>query len=585
MRFIRKAILFFLLGLLIIMCDKEPNSPDYSYVIISNEENDVTLKIEKEDINTLKSEINLSSIFMDNGVLVYFDKTLPNNISAELEIFYKDKFTFDPKKTNACYLYQFDDFGNIETVENGELDINKNTIKFKVKRIASFFVGFSDTFFENTNHNPFEYAKYLALKYLEKIVVELENNYHNYSQNEKCHKIKKLYQLCAQGSYFFEEYRLGSRLLKEWLSGYGKANEPIQIPNEYFDNKNIDDEWRNIWEEVARKRADAEYDCSLIDDGFRGDLGYYLTSNGESNNIGIGKYDFYTKGTYEVICSSNGIASFSFNIGVIAHDIVDFNLNSAFKFDKVVCGERILFVIPDEWGIYLRDNCSIGEDYIITGLETFFNFGSDNYSKKMCENCIPGCVFADNFENENCLQKWTVGGRQQAGTNIADCVDRNGSIVGHLFKFSFTEITITPGYGLFPFSTYLQFNFEMEVQVSSTGGSPKEFYGKSGVDFIFYDNIGNSLGVVSYIAATTSYPFDYAASIPNRAAIQVAEGVNASYSLSVNEILSNIEIDRTKIATVKMNFYAYSSTHPNPYVEAELWLDNVFVKVQEIQPQ
>ncbi len=126
-----------------------------------------------------------------------------------------------------------------------------------------------------------------------------------------------------------------------------------------------------------------------------------------------------------------------------------------------------------------------------------------------------------------------------------------------------------------------QNKFEMEVRVSSTGAAPSNYYGKSGVDFNFNDSEGAFLGRVSFLAATTQYPFDNVATDPNRAAIQVVENVNRYYLLSVEEILSHINIDETEIAIVEMTFKTYSSTRPNPYVEAELWIDNVSVSYRK----
>lgn len=186
-------------------------------------------------------------------------------------------------------------------------------------------------------------------------------------------------------------------------------------------------------------------------------------------------------------------------------------------------------------------------------------------------------LFYDDFENADCLNKWTVGGRQQEGTNIADCEIRNESTMGHLFKYSFTEINFTPAVGAFEFSENLNFEFDMEVRVSSSGSAPSNYYGKSGAEFRFYDSEDNLLGIVSYIAATTQYPFDHDAADPTRASIELTQNNITKLSLSVEDILSNIVIDETQIAVVGMTFNTYSSTRPIPYVEAELWIDNVIV--------
>jgi len=50
-----------------------------------------------------------------------------------------------------------------------------------------------------------------------------------------------------------------------------------------------------------------------------------------------------------------------------------------------------------------------------------------------------------------------------------------------------------------------------------------------------------------------------------------------SNRLEVEDMISLIEIDESKIDNVVMFFKTYSSTRPNPFVEAELWIDNVVV--------
>ena len=193
-------------------------------------------------------------------------------------------------------------------------------------------------------------------------------------------------------------------------------------------------------------------------------------------------------------------------------------------------------------------------------------------------------IFEDDFEGSPCLNKWTIGGRQQEGTNTANCVLRNNSMKGHLYKSSFTEITLSPTYGPFVFSNNLTFNFDMEVRVYSESGAPINYYGKAGVDFSFKDYGGNTLGKVSYIAATTTYPFDNAAADPTYAAIQVSSNVGTSYSISAGEMLSYINVDKSEIAKVQMTFYVYSSTRPFPYVEGELWIDNIIVEELDNTP-
>ena len=107
-------------------------------------------------------------------------------------------------------------------------------------------------------------------------------------------------------------------------------------------------------------------------------------------------------------------------------------------------------------------------------------------------------------------------------------------------------------------------------------GAPSNYYGKSGVGFSFFNSEGDSIGSVSYLAATqhpihlTVCPGDSA-----RTAVQITQSTNQHYSIRVSDLLSMIDIDENEIAMIAMTFTTYSSTYPYPSVTAELWVDNV----------
>lgn len=194
-------------------------------------------------------------------------------------------------------------------------------------------------------------------------------------------------------------------------------------------------------------------------------------------------------------------------------------------------------------------------------------------------NNDPTVLFSDDFEGDPCLDKWVVGGRQAEGTNTADCVIRGDSKRGHLFKSSFTEINLVPNPAPFDFVAGLTFKVDLEVRVSSSGPVPNtQYYGMAEMRFMFRNANGDIIGHVRYAAATTSLPFDDDGADPTRAAIALTPGVSTSHSLTVEDMLSHITIDENEIATVDMKFNTYSSTRPQPSVEAELWIDNFQVE-------
>ncbi len=186
--------------------------------------------------------------------------------------------------------------------------------------------------------------------------------------------------------------------------------------------------------------------------------------------------------------------------------------------------------------------------------------------------------FTDTFEDGN-LNNWTIGGRQAEGTNIADVVSYNGSLSGHLYKFSFTEITMFRDFQYDDFDNGDLFSFDLAVDVySSYNPYGSNYYGWAGLTFQLLDSGSSVIGEVYYGAATTDYPFTGGwGNYDWRSINQIAEGTMNHYDISIENLLSQITIDSTQIAAIRMEAKTYSSTRPNPTVNAELWIDNVNV--------
>ncbi len=180
-------------------------------------------------------------------------------------------------------------------------------------------------------------------------------------------------------------------------------------------------------------------------------------------------------------------------------------------------------------------------------------------------------IFEDDFESGN-LNKWTIGGRQLAGTNIANTVNRYGSTMGHLYKYSFTEITLE---NTFTYDSSL--NFMLDIEVTSNGSWTPPYFGYSGVSFYFYDSAGGNLGTVTHGTSSTNHLSVIYAADPALQYNALTEGTLLSLDLGVSDILTGISIDESSIDTVLMQFKTYSSTYPQPHVTAELWVDNVCV--------
>ena len=180
-----------------------------------------------------------------------------------------------------------------------------------------------------------------------------------------------------------------------------------------------------------------------------------------------------------------------------------------------------------------------------------------------------GLIFEDDFESGN-LNNWTIGGRQQAGINLANTVNRYGSTVGHLYKTSFTEITLSND---FAYDSSLNFMFDIEV--TSSGAITPPFYSSSSADFDFYDSSGDRLGNVWYGTFSTDFIADLFSSDPARHLIELSEGALVNLDVSVADILSFITIDEASIDYVQLRLRTYTSWFGNG--TAELWVDNVCV--------
>ena len=102
-----------------------------------------------------------------------------------------------------------------------------------------------------------------------------------------------------------------------------------------------------------------------------------------------------------------------------------------------------------------------------------------------------GIIFSDDFESGN-LDLWTIGGRQQ-GTNVAEVVSREGSLMGHLHHEDFTEINMEK---TFDYDPSLAFSFDMAVNVSSDASSTSTHYAMGGAYFTFWDNSQEIVGYV-----------------------------------------------------------------------------------------
>jgi len=182
-------------------------------------------------------------------------------------------------------------------------------------------------------------------------------------------------------------------------------------------------------------------------------------------------------------------------------------------------------------------------------------------------------IFSDDFESGT-LDNWTIGGRQQGGVNIAEVVDRHGSQMAHVHHSeTSTEITIVK---IFDYDAGLEFSFDMEVILASDNGPTSADYARGGAHFGFRNSSEESIGHVGYVLSTSSWLFDYDDSYPTLHYSDIGDGSLNSYTLSIQDILSNIDVDPSSIALVHFIFPAYNSGTAGT-MSADVWVDNVTV--------
>ena len=180
----------------------------------------------------------------------------------------------------------------------------------------------------------------------------------------------------------------------------------------------------------------------------------------------------------------------------------------------------------------------------------------------------------DDFEHGT-LDNWTIGGRQNWSW-AANVVSKHGSLMGHISKDGFTEVTLE---NLFDYSTDLSFEFDMEVR--SYGGDNSTFYGMGAVEFEFLNLTGDRIGLVRYADSSSNYLNNLSSTRDDLAYNIVTPDVLLNYSLTMDEIVSQLLIPQEEINQVNMRFRAYASGYSSG-MGGEVWLDNVSISAVPI---
>ena len=177
--------------------------------------------------------------------------------------------------------------------------------------------------------------------------------------------------------------------------------------------------------------------------------------------------------------------------------------------------------------------------------------------------------FSDDLSSGG-LGNWTLEGRLSGGYTT-DVVNRYGSEMGHIIKNGFTEAALTNN---FEYSTNLTFEFDMEASSNSNYGTTSNLYGLGGVQFVFYDSTNSLLGGVAYGSFSSSYIATVHGGQNNWNSNYIASNVLNHYSLSIDNLLSQVVISPESINHIDMSFISYASANG---AGGEVWFDNVSV--------
>lgn len=231
------------------------------------------------------------------------------------------------------------------------------------------------------------------------------------------------------------------------------------------------------------------------------------------------------------------------------------------QLEGVLNGSSQITIRPDTAGL---------EERIHPGTLLFESIGGNAQEVELSIS-VQRVLFEDDFDGDPCpdRNKWVVGGRIPNFGEVS-CKDSRG----HLKQAQFPEITLTPSRAPFPFSQNLSFSFQMEVALFDDSSVPIDSFSSAGVDFFFLGANQDTIGRVSYLSATSDFPFD---EVINDPSTTIVEGENKFYELTGEEIISQIIVDRNIIEYVSMSFRAFSSTSNEPTAEAEIWIDRVII--------
>ncbi len=319
-------------------------------------------------------------VFSDQGILVGIDAPEDLQGGVHVKIDYSSS-EYPGLFTKEAYAYQFDNNGDVARSVRATLDTLNKTIEFDLDSVGGAFVSPSPTASPAGDCSWQDELLLAALQQLERMIADFAANQASYTPAERCQKIHEIYLACIAGASFLPEFQFGARLFGPWLTGEGYRHQPVPI-----DNFRFHEDWYARWQGIAQTRATNEYTCNMSLGPFGAPLPRRIDPNVlESPTVGIGGYRVYTNGSYVAGCEPDGAVGASFEITAQAEDVVDFNTRGAFRYVNTICDVPVQIIIPDAWGIYLRDNCGIGRDYTIQSSEVTYIFGQQDYSTLQCD--------------------------------------------------------------------------------------------------------------------------------------------------------------------------------------------------------
>lgn len=179
-----------------------------------------------------------------------------------------------------------------------------------------------------------------------------------------------------------------------------------------------------------------------------------------------------------------------------------------------------------------------------------------------------GTVFYEDFEDGD-LNGWDFGGRELTVNDRVDIVDHRGSNMAMVFHDGWSETYLKK---TVDYNAKLNFSFDLETSLYPEAPFSNNSFAHAGYVFHFLNENDTEIGRVYY--ASINSTFRYPSWNTDTNSTNFMDLSFRRHSLGVQDVLSKIVIDESKIAKVNLYFNAYCSSD-SYNMHSIVWVDNI----------